>query len=252
MGENKHLKDEKETIVINNTSNVIGWLEKFLVLLKEYGPFKIIVSTILIAFISIFFYFIFNPTKIFEVYDEWKLRQHTALMELRMDMAPKIQTVLDKLTYKVGASRSLVLEMHNGSTGNGGLPFTKCTATYEGLNINVYPVAGQYQEQNLSLIPFATHLFKQGYWCGDTEELLAIDRGLYYKMKSNETEHFAACVIEGVDQALAFMIVSFDELPNTQHDCEAVRDYIRHAAMEIAVLLEVGYRMEDFKKYGKF
>lgn len=251
MEENKHkLSEEKETIVIDNTSNVIGWLERFLKLLKEYGPIKILISVFLIAFISVFFYFIFNPTKIFEVYDEWKERQHEALMELRMDMAPQIQSTLDKLTYKVGATRALVLEMHNGSTGNGGLPFTKCTATYESMNINVYPIASQYQEQNLSLIPFATHLFKQGYWCGNTIELLDIDRGLYYKMMSNETEHFAACVIEGVDQAIAFMIVSFDDLPDEQHDCTTVREYIRHAAMEIAVLLEVGHRMEGIK-YGK-
>lgn len=251
MGENKHLTEDKETIVIENTNNVIGWLEKFLKLLKEYGPIKILISTFLIAFISIFFYFMFNPIKIFEVYDEWKERQHEALMELRMDMAPQIQSVVDKLTYKVGASRTLILEMHNGSVGNGGLPFTKCTATYEGLNINVYPVANQYQEQNLSLIPFATYLFKQGYWCGDTEELLEIDRALYYKMKGNETEHFAACVIEGVDQSLAFMIVSFDQMPDEQHDCEYIREYIRHAAMEVAVLLEVGHRMEGIN-YGKF
>ena len=251
MGENNYnLNEEKETIVIENTNNVIGWLEKFLKLLKEYGPIKILVSTFLIAFISVFFYFVFNPTKIFEIYDEWKERQHRELMELRMDTAPQIQSVVDKLTYKVGATRTLILEMHNGTTGNGGLPFTKCTATYEGLNINVYPVANQYQEQNLSLIPFATHLFKNGYWCGDTEELLELDRGLYYKMKSNETEHFAACVIEGVDQALAFMIVSFDTTPDEIHNCKEVRTYIRHAAMEVAVLLEVSHRMEDLK-YGK-
>ena len=46
MGENKNLTEEKETIVIENTSNVIGWLEKFLKLLKEYGPIKIIISTL--------------------------------------------------------------------------------------------------------------------------------------------------------------------------------------------------------------
>lgn len=241
MGENKEIKD-KVKISIDNTSSVIGWLERFLVLLKEYGPFKIIASVFMIFFISAFFYIMFNPSIVFEVYDEWKERQHNELMELRMDMAPKIQSAVDKLTYKVGASRTVVLEMHNGSTGTGGLPFTKCTATYEGLNVGIAPIAQYYQEQNLSLIPFATFLFNKGYWCGNTEELLDIDRALYYKMKSNNTEHFAACVIKGIEKPLAFMIVSFDELPNEHHECEMVREYIRHVAMEIAVLIEVNER----------
>jgi hypothetical protein len=242
MAENAENK-EKIEINIDTASSAIGWLERFLVLLKEYGPFKIIVSVFMITFISIFFYFMFNPTKVFEVYDEWQKRTHDDLMELRMEMAPKIQSTIDKLTFKVGASRVMILELHNGSTGHGGLPFTKCTATYEGMNIGVMPVSQAYQDQNLSLIPFATFLFNRGYWCGDTEELLEIDRALYYKMKSNNTEHFAACVIKGIDKPLAFFIVSFDTLPDDHHNCETVRDYIRHAAMEVAVFIEVGNRV---------
>ena len=235
----EEIREEKVEIKIDNTTNVIGWLEKFLKLLKEYGPFKILASVFMIAFVSIFLYFAFNPTKIFEIYDEWEKIKHDDLMELRMEMAPKIQSTIDKLTYKVGASRTIVLEMHNGNTGNGGLPFTKCTATYEGLNLGVVPVAEQYQDINLSLIPFATFLFNKGYWCGDVEELLEIDKALYYKIKSNGTEHFAACVIEGVDKAIAFMFVSFDTLPNNTHDCDYIREFIRHVAMELAVYMEV-------------
>lgn len=241
MGKDRENKEDIQ-IKIDNTDSVISWLERFLKLLKEYGPIKILISMFLIAFISGFLYLVFNPTIVFEIYDEWKLRQHNELMEQRMDMAPKIQNTIDKLTYKVGASRSVVLEMHNGSSGVGGLPFTKCTATYEGLNIGSTPVAQDYQEQNLSLLPFATFLFNRGYWCGDTEELLGIDRTLYHKMKANKTEHFAACVIKGVDKPLAFLIVSFDELPNEQHKCEEIREYIRHAAMELAVFIEVNNR----------
>ena len=241
MEKNKEQREDIQ-IKIDNTDNVISWLERFLKILKEYGPLKIIASVFLIALISGFLYIVFNPTLVFEIYDEWKLRQHDELMEQRMDMAPKIQNTIDKLTYKVGATRTVVLEMHNGSTGVGGLPFTKCTATYEGLNIGAIPVAQDYQEQNLSLLPFATFLFNRGYWCGNTEELMNIDRTLYYKMKGNKTEHFAACVIKGVDKPLAFMIVSFEALPNEQHKCEEIREYIRHAAMELAVYIEVNNR----------
>jgi hypothetical protein len=228
---------------------ILNLLERGLKLIKEYGVVKFVGGAILLAMISIFFYFVFNPTKGFELYDEWKDRQHDYLMEMRMDNAPKVQSLIDKLTFKVDASRVLLLELHNGNTSVGGIPFTKCSATFEGLNIGAHPVANQYQNQNLSLIPFVSHLFDCGYWCGNTDQLLEIDRALYYKMKSNNTEHFAACVIEGVDKPLAMLIISFDKLPNGEHDCELVRNNIRHIAMELAVLMEVERRIGKNKLF---
>jgi hypothetical protein len=241
-------KEKKEPIVIDNTSNVISWLERGLKLIKEYGVGRIITGALLIAFLSVIFYFIFNPTQAFEVYEDWKTRQHYKLMELRLENAPKIQNTLEKLTYKVDASRTVILEMHNGNTSTGGIPFTKCSATYEALNVGAHPVANSYQDQNLSLIPFATYLFQKGYWCGNVDELLEIDRALGYKLKANGTEHIAACVIEGIDKPLAFMIVSFDKLPDEHHNCGAVRENIRHISMELAVYFEVEQRTAEVTK----
>ena len=242
-----------QLLVVDNTSNVITWLEKGLKLIKEYGVGRIITGALLIAFLSIVFYFIFNPTKAFEVYDEWKDRQHNILMELRMENAPKIQSSIEKLTYKLDATRTIVLELHNGNQSVGGIPFTKCSATYEALNIGQPPVASYYQSQNLSLIPFVTTLFKQGYWCGNIDELAKIDKGLAFKMKSNGTEHFTACVIEGIDKPLAIMIVSFDKTPNEIHNCSENREHIRHIAMELAVYFEVEARTaEQYKSKGLF
>ena len=235
-------------ININNTDKVLTWLEHMLRLLKEYGPWKILLGTCLIVIVSWVIYFAFNFTKLFELYDEWRSRQHDSDMELRMELGPKIQNLTDKLTYYVGATRTLVLELHNGNTGNGGLPFTKCTATYESLNIGKHPVAQEYQDFNMSLMPFSHTLFDVGYWCGDMSELESIDRSLFYKMKSNGTEHFAACIIEGVnDKPIAILMVSFDKpiglLQN--HECDKTRESIRHIAMELAVNLEVSRIIGD-------
>jgi hypothetical protein len=169
MEENKETKDTQERIQISidNTDSAIGWLERLLALLKEYGPWKILGATVLIAIVSAFLYFTLNFTKVFEIYDAWKARQHDDKMELRMELGPKIQNMTDKLTYGLGASRTLVLELHNGNSGTGGLPFTKCTATYESLNIGKHPVGHEYQDFSMSLLPFAHTLFKAGYWCGD-------------------------------------------------------------------------------------
>lgn len=245
--EEQELNKEKIEINIDNTDDALGWLERILVLIKDYGPFKILGAALLISLVSSMLYFTLNPTKLFEIYVDIKDDKHTELMNLRLEMAPKIQSLTDKLTYGIGATRTLVLEMHNGSTGSGGLPFTKCSATYESLNLGKHPVAHQYQEVNMSLMPFANFLFEKGYWCGNTNELESIDRSLYYKMKSNGTEHFAACVIEGVDnKAIAFMIVSFDKEDHDMrnHECTFTRENIRHVAMELAVVLEVTRLLE--------
>jgi hypothetical protein len=239
--------ESKEPIVIDNTSNVLSWLEKILKLIKNYGIGKIITGALLIAFLSIVFWFIFNPTRAFEVYDDWKSRQHTALMDIRIENAPKIQSIIDKLTYKVGASRTVILELHNGNESIGGIPFTKCSATYESLNIGAAPVAQHYQAQNLSLIPFATFLFEKGYWCGNLEELAEIDKALAFKMQSNKTEHFVACIIEGVDRPLAILIVSFDSV-NDRHNCDEVRENIRHIAIELSVMFELEKRTAEQQK----
>lgn len=241
MAEEKNT-NEKIEINIDNTDSALNWLERILKLIKEYGTGKIIWATFLIVVVSFILYFMFNLTKIFDLYNQWVKTRHDERIELRMEMSPKIQSSIDKLTYNVNATRTLVLELHNGVTGSGGLPFSKCTATYESLNIGEQPIAPQYQDVNLSLLPFATKLFHEGYWCGNTEELKEIDKGLYYKMKSNGTEHFAACIIEGVEnKAIAFMIISFNTKSDDihDHDCQEVRNKIRHIAMELSVILEV-------------
>ena len=109
-------------------------------------------------------------------------------------------------------------------------------------------MASQYQNQNMSLIPFATFIFEKGYWCGNTDELIQIDRALYHKMKSNNTEHFAACVIEGIDKPLAILIVSFEKMPDEAHNCDEIRENIRHIAMELSVFLEVEKMMKEKQK----
>ena len=70
MAEQK--QEKKDPIVIDNTTNVLGWLERILKLIKDYGITKIFTGAILIAFLSLIFWFIFNPTKAFELYDDWK------------------------------------------------------------------------------------------------------------------------------------------------------------------------------------
>lgn len=226
---------------IENTEKGIGWFERILNLVEKYKIKHFIKAVFVILLIAATVGFIKNPTWVFEEYERWKEKQHTEEMDLRAVNNEKIQHLIEKSLYKIEADRIMILELHNGNNSMGGLPFNKCSATFEYMDDGIYPIAGQYQDQQLSLIPFANYLFNNGYWCGNIKDLEQLDRALYHKMASNGTEHFAACLIEGINNPLAFLLVSFKTIDN-EHNCELVREQIRHISLEIAVLLELNKR----------
>jgi hypothetical protein len=222
----------------------LSLFEKALTIIEKYQIKHVFKAVFLIIIVVATFNFVKNPTYFFEKYKEWETEKHTEALEKRMSNSTKIQLVCEKILYKVHAHRVVVLELHNGLTSNGNLPFAKCTATYEALNDGAIPVSQQYQNTNLSLMPFADVLFKEKYWCGNTKELEDIDRGLYYKFMSNRTEHFACIVVEGINKALALMMVSFNDTIH-QHSCENVKEEIRKSSLELALLMELREIQKD-------
>lgn len=154
----------------------IGWLDKALTVVERYKMITVFKGIFIILLIAGTIGFIKNPTWIFEKYQEWEDKQHSEKLEHRLANNEKMHILAEKLLYKVNADRVMILELHNGLSSNSGLPFAKCSATYEAINDGVHPVADQYQDVNLSLMPFATELFDNGYWCGNTKELKGIDK----------------------------------------------------------------------------
>lgn len=238
---------QKDTDIVekNQIEKGLSWLNQGLAIVEKYKLKTIFKAFLILLLIAGFIGFLKNPTWVFEKYEAWKDKKHTIALEKRLANNEKLHISAEKLLYKVGADRVMILELHNGLENSNGLPFSKCSATYEAIELQVKPVADQYQNVNLSLMPFVNEVFHKGYWCGNVDELEDIDKGLYYKMKSNGTEHFACCLIEGVEEPLAFLFVSFkNPIDSTAHDCAMVRENIRHIALEQALLLELS-------NYGK-
>lgn len=223
---------------MNDIDKGIGWLDKALTVVERYKMITVFKGIFIILLIAGTIGFISNPTWVFEKYQQWEQKQHTQKLTHRLEHNEKLHILTEKLLYKVNADRVLLLELHNGNTGLGGFPFAKCSATYEALNDGIVPVADQYQELNLSLMPFATELFNNGYWCGDTQDLKEIDKALCYRMLGNDTSHFAGVLIQGVDKPLAFLFVKFKDIGD-QHNCAEIRRIINENALQIALLLEL-------------
>lgn len=223
---------------IEDTSTGLSWLDKTLSIAEKYKISTILKSLMIILLIALTVSFIKNPAWIFEQYQEWQNRQHTEKLAHRLEHNEKIHILTEKMLYKVNADRVLLLELHNGNTGLGGFPFAKCSATYEALNDGIIPVANEYQDLNLSLMPFATTLFEKNFWCGNTEDLKEIDKALCYRMLGHDTSHFAGILIKGVDKPLAFLFVKFKDI-GEEHNCDDIKKMIEDTSYQIALLLEL-------------
>lgn len=231
--------DKKEYMAkgnIDGTGTGIGFMERILALVNKYHFKDFLKAFTVLILIGLGVWFISNPGWVFERYDKWAEQKHERMTEIRRDNSERINLLLDKALYRMGADRIVLLELHNGTTGASGLPFEKCSATYEAVDY-VRPVSNQYQNVNISLYPFTKYLKDNGYWQGKVEDLISIDKSLSYRMMSNGVESLAGCLIEGVDKPLAFLFVTYGE-EGCSLDSTAVRNDVRHVAMELALLLE--------------
>lgn len=221
---------------IEGTGTGIGFMERILALVNKYHFKDFLKAFAVLILIGLGVWFISNPGWVFERYDRWAAERHEQLTEVRRDNSGRINLLLDKALYRMGADRVVMLELHNGTTGASGLPFEKCSATYEAVD-GVPPVSDQYQNVNLSLYPFTKYLKDNGYWQGKADSLISMDKSLCYRMMSNGVGELAGCLIEGVDKPLAFLFVTYGE-KGCDLDSASVRNDVRHVAMELALLLE--------------
>lgn len=223
---------------IDNTERGIGWFEKILKLVEKYNVWHFIKTGFVILFIAGIIGIINNPLWLWEKMEKIKDEHHKELMDNRMENSSKIQSSIDRLLYKVNASRVVVIEYHNSTTSIQGVPYLKGTAVFEALNDNIRPVSDQYKDVILTLIPFVKHLSDMGYWCGDTEDMKYMDKSLCYKLLSNGANHFAASTIDGINGPIGLIIVSFENLDEL-HSCEDIKNRLLHTSLEIGVLMEL-------------
>lgn len=217
----------------------INIIERLLGISEKYNLKTIFKSIFILLLIVGAFAFITNPFYLFERYNEWQQRQHQQELEQRINNNEKLHIIIERLMFKIDADRILLLECHNGGSNIKGLPFAKISAIYETLNDSIFPISQDYQQQQLSLYPFSNYILNNKYFYGDTEELLEIDKGLYYKFKSHNINHFACYVLYGVDnKPIAFLLVGFEKLTE-KHNCKQIKELIVEEGLQMRLLLEL-------------
>lgn len=256
----EHYENEMETTVTNTVKQenqpvdvptALSWMDRAAELYKKHGM-KGVLMALLVLFVTcvgvslvvITAKFVINPDKVFQQYYEWQEKKeqleserHKELIEKRMANTPKIQLECDKLLYKTNAQRVLFMELHNNTNNIAGLPFYFADASCESMNDYAQPIAPYCQQAKLSLMPFASHLFDKGEWCGSLSDLKEIDKAFYYKMMASGADHMAAVIVEGLDTSVGMLFLTFGE--EDEHNCESAILAAKNTAVRIAVLVEV-------------
>ncbi len=164
------------------TDTAMNVLDRFLSMISAHGVkriFEAMLLAVLIVFLSIF---MFNPHAVFKAYDDYKVREHTAAMQERVDNTPLIQEELDEFRTSIGASRAFVFELHNSTNSLDGMPFLFASMTYESVSPTLNTAAFEFDNVRLSLYKLATYLRQNEVWYGDVDEMEEIDRIVYHQL----------------------------------------------------------------------
>lgn len=222
---------------INNQEQSLSMVERVLQICDKYSVWKILKALLMLILVSYVCWFAFSPSRLFELYDKYRDQEHDELLEKRRETNPKIQLACDQLRTQASADRVIFLELHNGKISTGGLPFEHASASCESLADNIWPVADQYQNVSLSLLPFSNYLFENTYYSGDIGGLQDIDKSLMYRMMSNGVTHCAMIVVQGVDKPVGLLVLTYTN--TVDHDCPYIRKKMENTALKLGVLVEV-------------
>lgn len=200
-----------------------------MVKLKEAagGWMNIFTAIIMLMFLGFALYVTFNwktlITQAFEIGSKAVQEQaqidHDKREQIRREISPKLNDILRKLVYESGANRAWILESHNGTVGNNGLPFAYTNMTYEVTKNNKIPdITDEYAQVLLSKYDFAYYLHENTLWNGTIEELMKID-GSWAKRIAASGAVYAAfiCIRDSNDREIGYVGFTFSDMSDVEY-----------------------------------
>ena len=79
---------------INNQEQSLSMMERVLQICDRYSVWKILKALLMLILVSYVCWFAFNPSRIFELYDKYRDKEHDELLEKRRETNPKIRLVI--------------------------------------------------------------------------------------------------------------------------------------------------------------
>ena len=167
---------------------------------------------------------------------------HDYEMNLRMENSAALNNVVMQLMYETKADRVLLAEYHNGSSNVSGVPFLKWSVTFESFTDNVgFGVANEYQQQQITLYPFITHIGENYLYRGFVEtELKSIDKSYAYKLMSHKIEYIIVSqIVNDKGSKCGMLILEYTDA--SVIDEYLVKQKLHRASQECAALLTLSH-----------
>ena len=167
---------------------------------------------------------------------------HDYEMNLRMENSGRLNNVVMQLMYETNADRVLLAEYHNGSSNVAGIPFLKWSVTFEAFRDEMgFGVANEYQQQQITLYPFITHIGENYLYRGFVEtDLKAIDKSYAYKLMSNKVEYIIVSqIVNNKGSKCGMLILEYTNA--SVIDEYVVKQKLHRASQECAALLTLSH-----------
>ena len=169
---------------------------------------------------------------------ETQQKIHDLEMNMRLQNSSSLNNLVIQLMYETKADRVLLAEYHNGSSNVAGVPFLKWSVTYEAFKDEMgYGVANEYQQQQITLYPFITHIGENYLYRGYVEtELKEIDKSYAYKLMSHKIEYIIVSqIVNNKGNKCGMLILEYTDSSNV--DEFVVKQRLHKASQECASLL---------------
>ena len=167
---------------------------------------------------------------------------HDYEMSLRMKNSAALNNTITQLMFETNADRVMLAEYHNGSSSVSGIPFLKCSVTFEAFKDEMgYGVANEYQQQQITLYPFLSHIGENYLYRGFVDtDLKNIDKSYAYKLLSHGIEYIIVSQIVNDNGSKCGMLI----LEYT--DASVINEFIvkqrlHKASQECAALLTLSH-----------
>ena len=169
---------------------------------------------------------------------ETQQKIHDYEMNMRLQNSSSLNNLVIQLMYETNADRVLLAEYHNGSSNVAGIPFLKWSVTFEAFKDEMgFGVANEYQQQQITLYPFITHIGENYLYRGYVEtDLKEIDKSYAYKLMSHKIEYvIVSQIVNNKGNKCGMLILEYTDTSNI--DEYAVKQRLHKASQECAALL---------------
>lgn len=179
-------------------------------LLDAYGIVGMIMLTLLILVVKF-------GNKLVEVLADRTAKGEIKLpsnkRKMRKDSIFKVNRLLTELMQKTQADHVALFEYHNGGYNLTGLPFLHFTLAIQRNNYGVEELSKDFDNVLVSSVPdFIREVdCNDLFYVDDLKQLEPIFPRLYKELKKGEAKEAIFCCIEGVDDEIGFLLLSFKE-----------------------------------------